>query len=1015
MKWWAVQLRSAGSRFLEKARRLFAFPTQKTSLLILFLVLGLGAAAMVHAQATGQTNASLDTSEWILLNIAKGFVWTAQVAGKVIVALIGLAAVPLMQYNNFATSPVISLGWSLTRDVVNLFFVIVFIAIAVGTMFGVEKFKWQQQVPRLLIMAVVINFSRTLAGLMIDASQVVMLTFVNALKDIAGGNFIAMFQLDAILNVNPTTDIQTGAVSPQGMTVFDIFAASFIALIMMGIVLVAMTFLVLILAYRIVVLWVLVAIAPLAWFFKTTQGMIKADPYGDWWKKFLCMLQVGPVLTFFLWLSLAVAGNGTIGADQFPSSGLNEVNIDSVLGAMDQSRLLSFVIGIILLFAGFEAAEQSCGGADGMTKALMGKMKGYSTSLAKLPVAGAGLAGALTIAGGRKGLRGLGALGGGLYNTTVGRGTRAVGDWWTNKKVNWGKVPEGKEGGFFSRTVKSRLANSGQKGLAKRAARTDAAKGKKEWSKEALLTRLASAPPTRAIPKFFDAALAETKDAMMDPKMLEEHPELLKKRLETKYGDKTFLQIMEERFKGDPKFQKNLEGLRVKTPSLLGETGAKAALQENVKDIEGVKKLDEGEFKDKTVRGHVSSLATPFKDKDGKEILMGTAVLQGLLGDKTKSAWIEGAKKTGEFNTPEILAYAPPEEVAIKDVQAESLTPEVLANFAANGSKDFAKELKKTKNLEAKMEEYKNDPTKLDGLLKKGLDRFGKDKEKRQSMLGNLARLGFDPKILFRFDEGVGDFADKEWKDDFKETVGKDKDLILESTNSTNAGFAKAAAGAIDDRSVSGLMRDLSELVEDPSKTPKEKEEKAGQIEKLFASVQRQIEEIDTEEKEEENHGGKLSDEEKNRRKGLRRILKFETQLQRLKKKMTGEEGLEELALDEEPSLDEKDDRVKETVTLQRRLEDLRTKGTLQEKEAAELQAGVQRLSQLESEVDTALKKAQADLKTRETEVKEKKAEYDKAPVEGRRALEGTIETAEKAVSKLRDQIKRLTMPTEPS
>ena len=310
-----------------------------------------------------------DRALLFLAEIASSF---AQAIGSLIVLLIGIM-LPIMQYNNFANSPVIGAGWAIVRDTTNMFFVIILITIAMGTIFGHSKFHWEQQIPKLVFVAIIINFSRTLCGLMIDFGQVIMLTFANAIKDIAGGNIIQLFGLNSIMEFDTTyiqNNLNQGA-QATGIQSFDLFAASLAAVILMSIVFVTMIFLVLILVYRIVILWVLVVMAPLAWFFKVTDGVFKAggDPYGDWWKRFVCAVAIGPVIVFFLWLALAVAGSGSIAATEnfATGGGPQETSLGGILEIMGAGHLTSFIIAIAMIFAGFEAAQRICQGVEGIS------------------------------------------------------------------------------------------------------------------------------------------------------------------------------------------------------------------------------------------------------------------------------------------------------------------------------------------------------------------------------------------------------------------------------------------------------------------------------------------------------------------------------------------------------------------------------------------------------------------------------------------------------------------------
>jgi len=72
-------------------------------------------------------------------------------------------------------------------------FILILLIIAFATILRQESYS-KKLLPKLLIMAVLINFSRTIFGLLIDFSQVIMLTFVNAFSA-GGGYFIKALEL----------------------------------------------------------------------------------------------------------------------------------------------------------------------------------------------------------------------------------------------------------------------------------------------------------------------------------------------------------------------------------------------------------------------------------------------------------------------------------------------------------------------------------------------------------------------------------------------------------------------------------------------------------------------------------------------------------------------------------------------------------------------------------------------------------------------------------------------------
>jgi hypothetical protein len=265
---------------------------------------------------------------------------------KAIVLVIDIL-IPIMTYNDFVRNPVVKAGWAIVRDTVNMFFVVILIIIAFGTIFGHKKFQWAQQVPRLLIMAIVINFSKTLCGIMIDFGQVIMLTFANALREIAAGNFIQLLGLNKTYQISQTSAaIQNISGDPAGATLqaFDFFAAGIISVAMTMFVLSTLIILAAILLFRIIMLWILVVMAPLAWFVKGAEGVIQSNAYSEWWSEFKCLVGVGPILTFFLWLTLTVAGAGSIAVNSGfdVSTGTNAADFTSA--GLEPTNFLSFLL-----------------------------------------------------------------------------------------------------------------------------------------------------------------------------------------------------------------------------------------------------------------------------------------------------------------------------------------------------------------------------------------------------------------------------------------------------------------------------------------------------------------------------------------------------------------------------------------------------------------------------------------------------------------------------------------------
>lgn len=292
---------------------------------------------------------------WILRGISALLEVGVWLAGKMATLLVSIL-IEIAQYNDFLSSSAVANGWVVTRDIANMFFIVVLLVIAFGTILGSEKYN-TKLLAQLLIMAVAINFSRTFIGIMIDASQVVMLTFVNGFSAAGAGNFINAFGVTKVMQYA----VNAGDLNVTGLT-------ALISALIMGLVLMLVACSVLLtivgtLLFRIAYLWLLIVIAPLTWLMSTIPAG-KAY-YDKWWAQFRDQLIVGPAMAFFLWLSLTAVGSG-LAWNQVVVKGGSIAKIElgpTVL--LSSENILSFIITVVLLLASAKMAQDIAGSAAG--------------------------------------------------------------------------------------------------------------------------------------------------------------------------------------------------------------------------------------------------------------------------------------------------------------------------------------------------------------------------------------------------------------------------------------------------------------------------------------------------------------------------------------------------------------------------------------------------------------------------------------------------------------------------
>lgn len=326
----------------------------------------------VHAINMGEALAS------ILGGLVGIMVW---IGGNLLIGIIFLV-VWVAQYNDFITSPAVTMGWVIIRDICNMFFIVILLIIAFATVLNIEKYSWKHLLPKLLIMAVLINFSKLICGVLIDFAQVVMLTFVNGFRDIAAGNFAEMAGIHGLLNV-PSNNESVSFLSVAGTYILALLYIIF-SVIIMGVVLC-------VLVIRMIMLWILVVLSPFAYLLETTPST-KAYA-GKWWSYFASNLVSGPLLAFFIWLSFAATQSTASGALQGfennrPDGGAEEGRVSQLAeqraglaSAGTPEGMLKFVISMGLLIGGLMMTKEIGGAAGAIAGKGLGAMSGTAKKL----------------------------------------------------------------------------------------------------------------------------------------------------------------------------------------------------------------------------------------------------------------------------------------------------------------------------------------------------------------------------------------------------------------------------------------------------------------------------------------------------------------------------------------------------------------------------------------------------------------------------------------------------------
>lgn len=260
----------------------------------------------------------------------------------------------IISYNNFIYQDTVVRGWAVVRDFANMFFVVVLLAIAIATILSIESYNYKRALPRLFLMAILINFSKVIAGLFIDFAQIVTLTFASTVKSAGVARVMDGFGVLKMLTVgdNLTEKIDIGT----------LFLGASLATIFLFIMIIIIAVYVIVFAFRIVALWILIVLSPMAYLLRAWPGSRAQRYYQMWWDKFLNYVTVGPILMFFLWLAIIAAGQDA--SLNIRDTGAFSVKVGSTqVGTVE--NITRFIVTACIMVAGLMAAQMAgvAGGA----------------------------------------------------------------------------------------------------------------------------------------------------------------------------------------------------------------------------------------------------------------------------------------------------------------------------------------------------------------------------------------------------------------------------------------------------------------------------------------------------------------------------------------------------------------------------------------------------------------------------------------------------------------------------
>lgn len=273
---------------------------------------------------------------------------------------------------------VVNAAWGIIRDFVNMFFILVLIVMAFGTIFGLENYSWRKLLISFIISALLVNFSLTIGQYIITVSNDLAGVFLKQIQ-VSGGCTAAQISgqvCNAVSNTFANGTNIAGIQTSGSTNLLDgagaVIITEFFAIIFLTVVALAFAATALFSIVRLFVLWALLIVSPIAWLGYAIPGLRK-NTWSIWWKNFLCWCFFLPYFLFFVMFAVMFVAN---------KSQLPPVQGSDTTGGLTGSSMILYGLSLTFLLGGiYYAKKLACSSGNYVNKAfgaIEGGVKKYA-------------------------------------------------------------------------------------------------------------------------------------------------------------------------------------------------------------------------------------------------------------------------------------------------------------------------------------------------------------------------------------------------------------------------------------------------------------------------------------------------------------------------------------------------------------------------------------------------------------------------------------------------------------
>ncbi len=241
-------------------------------------------------------------------------------------------------------------GWNIIKELCNFILIIILLFIAFGTILRVESYNYKYLLVKLVVAALLINFSGVIAGIILDFSHIIMGSniFAEKMTDIGrilqeNSKVIESFQQNADLSDLRGVSEEL-AKNNITRTISRVNVNLILASVLMFILGITILSVALFLIIRTVSLWFLFTLSPLAFVLHILPHTRIASL--KWWDAFLRNVFSGPLLFFFLYLTVSISKK----LDIYSNSVLGSRNNESFILFSSPGNFLDYLFLVVLLW-----------------------------------------------------------------------------------------------------------------------------------------------------------------------------------------------------------------------------------------------------------------------------------------------------------------------------------------------------------------------------------------------------------------------------------------------------------------------------------------------------------------------------------------------------------------------------------------------------------------------------------------------------------------------------------------